>query len=191
MIIDCAAHILPPTYLKERSKRAGAAFKTQYARYPTANPGLTDLNIRFRIMDKIEGLVQVLTIAGPNVESITEPKDTIELARIANDEMAELVARYPDRFAAAVAALPMNNIDAALKEVDRAINDLRFRGVYTHTPVNDKPLDLPEFIPLYEKMSQYDLPQLRSNVKTAHPSSVGTRQVPFPLVLHYSDQLLS
>ena len=54
----------------------------------------------------------------------------------------------------------MNDMDAALKEADRAINDLRLRGVLIYTPVNDKPLDSPEFMPLYEKMSQYNLPML-------------------------------
>jgi aminocarboxymuconate-semialdehyde decarboxylase len=74
--------------------------------------------------------------------------------------MAELVLKYPDRFSAAVACLPMNDMDAALKEVDRAINDLKFRGVQIFSPINDKPLDSPEFLPLYEKMSKYNLPIL-------------------------------
>jgi predicted TIM-barrel fold metal-dependent hydrolase len=49
-------------------------------------------------------------------------------------------------------------MDEALKETDRAIKQLGFKGVYIHTPVDEKPLDLPEFMPLYEKMCQYDLP---------------------------------
>ena len=89
---------------------------------------------------------------------MADPTKASELAREANNEMAELVARYPERFAAAIAILPMNNIDAALKETERAIKELRFRGVYVHTPVEDKPLDLPEFLPLYEMMSGLDLP---------------------------------
>jgi aminocarboxymuconate-semialdehyde decarboxylase len=54
----------------------------------------------------------------------------------------------------------MNNMDAALKEVDRAVKDLKFRGVQLYTPTNDKPIDSPEFMPLYEKMCQYNLPIL-------------------------------
>jgi aminocarboxymuconate-semialdehyde decarboxylase len=158
MMIDCAAHILPPNYLRERSKRAGPDFKTQYAKYPGANPGLTDLDIRFRIMDKFEGLLQVLTIAGPNVESITESEDTIELAKIANDEMAELVSKYPDRFAGAIACLPMNDVDAAILEADRAIKELGFRGVEIFTDISGKPVDSEEFMPLYEFMSGKNLP---------------------------------
>jgi aminocarboxymuconate-semialdehyde decarboxylase len=52
----------------------------------------------------------------------------------------------------------MNNIDAAVKEADRAIKDLGFRGIYVHSNINGRPLDSPEFLPLYEKMSQYNLP---------------------------------
>jgi len=113
---------------------------------------------RFRIMDKFQDLKQVITLGIPPVEEIADPQKALDLARIANDEMAELVNRHPDRFVAAAATLPMNNMDAALEEVDRAINDLDFRGVQIGTPINDKPLDAPEFMPLFEKMAQYDLP---------------------------------
>jgi aminocarboxymuconate-semialdehyde decarboxylase len=160
MMIDVFTHILPPRYLAERNKRAGASFTSQYAKYPVANPGLTDLSIRFRIMDKFKDLVHVLTIAGPNVESITSPKDANELARMANDEMAELVVKYPKRFVGAVACLPMSDVDAALKEADRAIQELSFRGVEIFTDINGKPVDSLEFLSLYEKMERYNLPVL-------------------------------
>jgi len=169
MMIDVYTHILPPKYLEERNKRAGAGFKSQYAKYPIANPGLTSLDIRFRIMDKFKDLVHVLTIAGPNVESITSPKDAVELAMIANDEMAELVMKYPDRFVGAVACLPMNDVNAALKEADRTINELKFKGIEIFTDINGKPVDSPEFWPFYEKMEQCNLPVL------LHPRRENTR----------------
>jgi predicted TIM-barrel fold metal-dependent hydrolase len=183
MIIDIAAHVLPDKYLKERNKRAGAKFTSQYAKYPTANPGLTDLDIRFRIMDKYKDLVQVLSIAGPNVESITTPNDTVELAKIANDEMAALIAKYPDRFVSAVACLPMNDVDAALKEADRAINSLRFRAVEVFTDINEKPVDSPEFWPLYEKMEILNLPIFlhprRTNVMPDYPGETVSKYLIF------------
>jgi len=109
-------------------------------------------------MDQYDEYLQVLTNALFSMV-LSEPK-TADFAKIANDEMAELVYKYPDRFATAIACLPLNNIDATLKEIDRAINDLHFKGIELWTPVNGKPLDVPEFLPIYEKMSQYDLPIL-------------------------------
>jgi len=136
-----------------------------------AFPSLTDLEVRFRIIDKYEGLLQVITTGAPPVEDVAKPEDAVELAKIANDEMAELVVKYPDKFPAAVACLPMNDMDAALKEVDRSITELGFRGVQVHSDINGKPLDSPEFMPLFEKMTQYNLPIL------LHPE-IRTNQVP-------------
>jgi predicted TIM-barrel fold metal-dependent hydrolase len=160
MIIDVFAHLLTPRYLRERNTRAGGSFGTQYAKYWSANPGLTDLDIRWRTMDAYPEVRQILTIAGPNVESITSPRDAVECARIANDEMAELVAKHPDRFVTACACLPMSDVDATLAEIDRAIGELGFRGVEIFTDINGKPLDAPEFLPIFEKMQAYDLPIL-------------------------------
>jgi aminocarboxymuconate-semialdehyde decarboxylase len=109
-------------------------------------------------MDLYEGLVQVLTLASPAIEENHDSRVAVDLAKLANDELARLVTKYPDRFVTAVAALPMNDIEAALTEIDRAIRDLQLKGIQLFTPVNDKPLDSPEFLPIYEKMAQYDLP---------------------------------
>jgi aminocarboxymuconate-semialdehyde decarboxylase len=160
MIIDVFSHLLTPRYLRERNARAGGSFGTQYARYWSANPGLTELDIRFRVMDAFPDVRQILTIAGPNIESITAPADAVECARIANDEMAELVAKHPDRFATACACLPMTDVDATMAEIERTIDQLGFRGIEIFTDVNGTPLDAPRFLPIFETMQAYDLPIL-------------------------------
>jgi predicted TIM-barrel fold metal-dependent hydrolase len=154
--IDAYSHIAPPKYREFLQNVAPQ--ECAYKLDPI--PPLYDLDHRFRVMDKYEGLVQVIAPAWPSVEEVAAPEKALDMAKLLNDEIAKLVLKYPDRFVAAVACLPMNNMDAALKEADRAINDLRFRGVLIYTPVNDKPLDSPEFTPLYDKMSQYNLPIL-------------------------------
>ncbi len=156
MKIDVFAHILTPRYREAFSKKATA--KSRVFGYPDSFPTLTDLDIRFRIMDKDEDLMQVLTITGPPADEVVAPADAVELAKIANDEMAELVVKYPDRFVSAVACLPLSDMDSALKETDRAITQLRFRGVEIYTDLLGRPIDSPEFMPLYEKMASYDLP---------------------------------
>jgi len=154
--IDIFSHIMTPKYIKAVDKLTphGHLAKRLIEQAPSA----IDLDCRFRIMDKYDQYVQVLTNAQFFVV-LAEPK-AAELARIANDEMAELISKYPDRFVAAIACLPLNNIDAALQEIDRAINELKFRGIELWTPIDGKPIDLPEFLPVYEKMSLYNLPIL-------------------------------
>src|SRR3989304_10592515 len=152
--IDAYAHIVPPRYKELLSKIAPG----ECERKITPFPALWNLEERFRVMDRYGELTQVITLGWPPIEEIADPVKAVELAKIANDEIAELVNKYPGRFIAGIAHLPMNNMDAALKELDRAIVDLRLRGVPIYSPVNDKPLDSPEFWPLYEKMEQYDLP---------------------------------
>ena len=122
MKIDAYCHILPVKYAEALyAKRPASSF---YGRKSLDDyPALTDLDTRFRIMDKYEGLVQVLSLANPLVEDVAGPKDAVELAKLANDELAELVLKYPDRFPAAVAWLPMNNMEAVLTETDRAIKE--------------------------------------------------------------------
>lgn len=148
MKIDIYPHILPIKYKEALYQRATSPRLKETIE---AIPTLFDLDARFRILDRY-GCVQVLTLGLPPVETIAEPKEAAELARIANDEVAELVTKYPDRFVAGVASLPMNDMDAALREADRAIRGLKFKGVQICSSINGKPLDLPEFFPLYEKM---------------------------------------
>ena len=161
MKIDVFTHILPVKYkaaldeavTSTSTKDPGFWYSTQ-----KVLPTLFDLDLRFRIMDKYPDLMQILTLSMPAVESLGNPQKAVDLAKLANDEMAELVLKHPFQFAGAVAALPMNDMEAALRETDRALQDLQMVGVQIYTPINGKPLDSPEFLPLYEKMSQYNLP---------------------------------
>jgi aminocarboxymuconate-semialdehyde decarboxylase len=159
MKIDIYPHFLPSKYKEAVLKKANRYFYTAwFDKVFEGTPALYDLDVRLRLIERYEGLRQVLTVSSPAVEEITDPKTAIFLSKLANDEMAELVSKYPDKFIAAVACLPMNDVDAALEETDRAIRDLKLKGIQIYTPINGKPLDSPEFMPLYEKMAEYDLP---------------------------------
>ena len=153
--IDGYAHISPPRY----TEALRTEFPGFYNQILGITPALFDMEARFKVMDAFAPITQVLTVGPvPPLEHFAQPRRAAELARLANDEMAGLVAKYPDRFAAAIALLPMNDMEAALEEADRAIKDLGFKGIYVHSNINGKPLDAPEFLPLFEKMAAYDLP---------------------------------
>lgn len=162
MIIDIFPHIVTPKYKKALLNKlpANKYQETTWYKYLNVLTPLSDLDSRLRIMDKHEGYTQVLNVSLPALETLFEPDDAIELSKIANDEMAELTVKYPERFIAAVACLPLNDVDASLAEIDRTINDLHFKGIQLYTDINGKPLDSPEFMPIYEKMVKYDLPIL-------------------------------
>ena len=159
MKIDIFTHIIPPKYKEALLKKADQRFYSEnWDKVIEATPALSDLDNRFRVLEKYDGLSQVLTLASPALEESATPENAIYLAKLANDEMAELTIKYPDKFIAAVACLPLNDIEAALLEAERAINDLKFKGVQLYTPAGGKALDSPEFLLLYEEMSRYDLP---------------------------------
>jgi aminocarboxymuconate-semialdehyde decarboxylase len=159
MIIDAYNHILPKNYQATLDKKVtGRNSNLPSSRWARAFPTLIDLEARFRIMDSFEGYIQVISIASPPCYSIAPPPLAIELARIANDELAELVLKYPDRFAGGIATLPMNDPEAAVSEAERAIRDLRLRAVEIYTDIGGKPLDSPEFLPFYKKMEELGRP---------------------------------
>ena len=121
-------------------------------------PAMTNLDVRFKMMDLFGDYRQVLSLSAPPIEALGGPEITPDLARLANDTMAETVAKHPDRFPSFIASLPMNNADATQREIVRAINDLGATGVQIFTNVNGRPLDDPEFRPLFATMAQLNLP---------------------------------
>jgi aminocarboxymuconate-semialdehyde decarboxylase len=156
MKIDIYTHVMPERYKKALYKYADK-FATE-KKVQDKRPVLTEREARFRILDQFEDVVQVLSVTMPPVEEVVGPEEAAELARIANDEMAEMVAKYPQKYIAAIANLPMSNVDAALKEAERTIKKLGFKGIQIYTRVNGKPLSSDELMPLYKLMSGFDLP---------------------------------
>jgi len=168
--IDAFCHILPKRYEEERWKRADKTHFVEHSpshlkyvrggKAPITNyEVLINLDTRFRMMEEFPGYRQVLSVASPPVEAV-DPDDSDYLARILNDELAELVQKYPDRFAGAVCSLPMNKPDAAARELERCIKDLKLGGLQLFSNVNGKALDRPEFRPIFEIMAKHDLPIL-------------------------------
>jgi len=155
MRIDAFPHILPRRYF-DRMLAAASGPASYMQKRTAAIPCLYDLDERFRIMDRFDGYTQILTHGSPPIEALGDPSLTRDLARLANDEMAELVQRHPDRFLGFAASLPMNDPDASVREADRAISDLGALGVQIFTNVNGLALDDARFEPLFARLSELD-----------------------------------
>ena len=81
----------------------------------------------------------------------------VELARFHNDQLSELVKKYPDRFAA-MATLPLQVPDEALKELTRATKTLGLRGVEIGSHVGKRELGDEVFWPIYKALEDLGMP---------------------------------
>jgi len=156
MKLDIFNHIFPRAYY-DRMLKVLPDGKDMHKRVREI-PSIVDLGERFRIMDRFDDYAQVISLGSPPIEAFGPPALSCDMARLANDGMAELVSRHPDRFPGFVASLPMNNPDAAVVEIDRAIDALGATGVQIYTNVAGRPLDLPEYRPIFARMAERDLP---------------------------------
>ena len=152
MKIDIYNHVFPPAYfelVKQHYKDPGIVKRLAGVRV------LWDMEARVEMLKLFPDVQQVLTLALPGPEGLGGPEESPEFARVANDGMAQICAKYPKQFPAFVAALPMNNVPEALKEMDRAIGTLGARGIEIKTNVNGRPLDDPEFFPIFERATNH------------------------------------
>jgi predicted TIM-barrel fold metal-dependent hydrolase len=156
MKIDIFNHIFPKKYFDKMVEVAPNG-KDMHKRV-RAIPCIMDLDERFRIMDMFEDYAQIICLAAPPIESYGPPPLSTEMARLANDGLAELVAKYPNRFPGFIASLPMNDPDGLLVEATRAVKELGAVGVQIFTNVLGRPLDKPETMPIFDLMAEFGRP---------------------------------
>jgi predicted TIM-barrel fold metal-dependent hydrolase len=155
--IDVFCHLMPNDYAERLMAQADNPAVANIRKRVSAIPALVDLDLRFRQMDEFgPDYRQVVSLPAPPAEDIGPPPISSEFARRGNEGLAELVRRYPDRFAGFVACLPMNDVEAALREIDHACGTLGAVGAQIYTHVNGHPLDEPRFEPIYARMEELD-----------------------------------
>lgn len=183
MKIDVQCHVFTKRFIDELKKT-----ETNILLEPTDKIGLNwiydkRLGIRVAIykesteklenriahMDKYGIDIQLLAMTYPAVDRL-EADDAVRLAKAANDGLAEVSEKYPERFIGS-ATLPLQDVGRALDELDRAILDLGHRAVFLFSHVAGKPLDSPEFIPFFQRVAKYDVPIL------LHPATPVTEKI--------------
>lgn len=146
--IDIYNHVFPRV-IGDRARELAPKMGDLIKRV-TSIPMLYDMEARVKMMDQWADYQQVLTLSGPPIEAVAAPGDSPALAKLANDELKKICDTRPDKFPAWVASMPMNNVQGALEEMDRALK-LGARGIQIFTNVNRRPLDDPEFFPIFER----------------------------------------
>src|ERR1700761_9525531 len=118
---------------------------------------------RIREMDDNGIEMMLLSLNAPAVQAILDKTRAAEIARKANDYLAEQVRKRPQRFAG-LAALAMQDPDAATRELERCVKELGFRGVlvngFSQSGDADSVLyyDLPQYRPFWATMEKLDVP---------------------------------
>ena len=161
-IVDAHAHIYPQRYL-EFIRDIVHNDATPWGRHAaflldnriSTNRAMWDIDAHFEVMDRAGVQVQALSLPIPQAYFEKE-SDAVEAAHLTNDHIAELCAKYPDRFKG-MPCLPLPHVDAALKELDRTINDLGMHGVMLGANVRGAGLDDERFRPLYREMNRLKL----------------------------------
>jgi len=120
-------------------------------------------DLRLKDMDACGIEYAILSLNAPAIQMILDPKEALAAARRANDFLAEQVAKRPDRFGG-LAALPMQDPDAAAQEFTRCVKELGFPGAlvngFTQRGVSDSVVyyDIPEYRPFWREVAALDVP---------------------------------
>jgi 2,3-dihydroxybenzoate decarboxylase len=99
---------------------------------------------------------QIVGLTCPGVE-LFDVEQAQELARLANDRIADACARHPDRFSG-LAAVALHDVDFAVGELERAVRKLGLRGLIVNSHARGQYLDDPRFDPLFAKAAELDVP---------------------------------
>jgi len=104
---------------------------------------------RLKDMDTQGVDVQVISIHTPFFGYHLDPVQGRQLAREVNDEIAAMARQWPRRFAG-LATLPVQDVKAAIDELERAVTVLGLKGAELDTVVNGENWDEPKFLPLFK-----------------------------------------
>lgn len=131
---------------------------------------------RIEIMDECGIDVQILSVTAPSIDQLA-PEIGVDLAIESNNELADVIRQYPDRFMG-YAVLAPKSPEAAAQELERAVTQLGFVGWNTHSNIGGAYLDEERFLPIFSKAEQLDIPIYLHPTIPAFPQ---TRTYGFPL----------
>jgi aminocarboxymuconate-semialdehyde decarboxylase len=124
----------------------------------------TDIDQRLEDMDKMDLDVTAVSCVPTQFYYLTEPSLGHESSQVINNGIAANIKGHPKRFVG-LGTVPLQDTDLALKELDRCINDLGFRGVQIGARVGDDELSAERLEPFWARCQELDI------VIFIHPSS--------------------
>ena len=119
------------------------------------NHNCWDPEVRINEYEKYTTQVQVVCTIPVLFAYFSKPKDGLEVARFLNDDLANLVNKYPKKYIG-LGSLPMQDPELAIQELFR-IKELGLKGVQVGSNIEDKNLNEPDFYPVWEACEKLGL----------------------------------
>lgn len=138
--IDVHYHVFPPALVESRgAQQFGNSLKWT-------------LEERLMDMDR-NGVAAAMCSIAPQGDPFAEASKAVQLTRECNEYFARLAMDYPGRFGV-LAALPLPDVDAALREIEYAFGTLKADGIALFTSYGDKWLGDPAFNPVFDELNR-------------------------------------
>ena len=165
MKIDIHTHIMPdkmPNWVKKfgygefihlEHRNCKACMMKGDKLFREVEDNCFDAQVRMKDMDETEVAVQVLSTIPVLFNYWAKPIDGNDTARFFNDHIADTVIKYPKRFMG-LGTLPMQNIDLAIKEMERCIVELQMPGIEIGSNINGINLNDEQFFPFYKRAEE-------------------------------------
>ena len=114
-------------------------------------------NPEVRINEYLESKthVQVVCTIPVLFAYFAKPEDGLEVAKFLNDDLADLVHKYPKNYIG-LGTIPMQDVDLSVQELHR-IKQIGLHGIQIGSNIENKNLNEPEFFPIWEACEQLDL----------------------------------
>jgi len=155
MKIDVHCHVNSIEYMNELEKLSGKDAETVLFNIGIPVPTWDSVESRLAKMDELGIDLEVLSTSLPP-QSFGDKAD-LHLAQMTNDFIANLCRKYPSRFKG-FASVPLGNPSYAIKELNRAINDLGLIGIATGTYISRIPLTSTEYLSFFAEVNRMKLP---------------------------------
>ena len=146
---------LPSDFSFGKSPSGQTIIAYRGARFFGVTPAMTDVAKRLEDMDRVGIDVEVISLSTPNV-FFADAQQQSAIARMVNDAYAELVAQHPTRFKT-FGSIPMDSPDEAVKELHRAIDELKMNGVILLSNIGGNALTSPQYREFFAEANRMKL----------------------------------
>jgi aminocarboxymuconate-semialdehyde decarboxylase len=164
MNIDLHNHVVPPTVIDALKKdptrygmsieeKDGKRYFNSHGRPAELQAVFYDADAKVEWMDRNKLDIAAISVGPPIFFYWLSPEIGLEAAKLANDGIAQMVAKRPDRLRG-MAHLPMQDPDAAIAELERVVKEYKFKAVEVGTSIEGVELANPRFRKVLKTIEQ-------------------------------------